>query len=91
NDMQHEGHSIVDVFQDSGNIVIESDSERVSPLVSQAGEFALIIDPPKPPEVVKKVELPQPKVTPSPPTYAPRPSFRRVRCNAPFPIFFCAL
>ncbi|MBN2591181.1 MAG: hypothetical protein JXA96_15045, partial [Sedimentisphaerales bacterium] len=74
NDMQHEGHSIVDVFQDSGNIVIESDSERVSPLISQAGEFALIIDPPKPPEVVKKVDLRQPKVIPSPPALAPRPS-----------------
>ncbi|MBN2589463.1 MAG: hypothetical protein JXA96_06350 [Sedimentisphaerales bacterium] len=72
NDMQNDGYSIVDVFQNSGNIVIESDQERVSPLVSQAGEFALIIDQPKPPKVVKKIEPPQPKVIPSPPDNAPR-------------------
>ncbi len=44
----------------------------MSPLVSQASEFALIIDPPKPP-VVKIEEPPEPKVTP-PIFRAPRPS-----------------
>ena len=53
----------------------ENEQERVSPLVSQAGDYALIIDPPKPLEIVKKVE-PQTKVTPSPPANAPRPSAR---------------
>ena len=63
NDMRNDGRSIVDVFQNSGNIVIKSDLGKVSPLMSQANDFTLIIDPPKPPEVVKTVE-PQPKATP---------------------------
>ena len=72
NDLPNEEPSIVEIFHSSGNIPKENEQERLSPLVSQAGEYALIIDPPKPPEVVKNVE-PQPKMTPSP-ALAPRPS-----------------
>ncbi|MBN2589592.1 MAG: hypothetical protein JXA96_07010 [Sedimentisphaerales bacterium] len=75
NDIQDDSPSIVEIFQNSGNIVIENEQEKVSPLVSQAGEFTLIIDPPKPPEVVKKEEPLQPKIT-QPVTFAPRPSAR---------------
>ena len=73
---QNEGPSIVEIFKNLGNIPKESDQEKISPLVSQAGEFALIIDPPKPPApiVVKKVEEQEPKVTPPPVVLAPRPS-----------------
>lgn len=72
NDIQNEGPSIVEIFQISGNNSKESNQERVSPFVSQAGEFALVINPPKPP-VVKVEEQPEPKVTP-PVFRAPRPS-----------------
>ena len=53
NNIKDEGSSIIEIFRDSGNVTKESDQEKVSPLVSQAEEFFLIIDPPKPPEVKK--------------------------------------
>ena len=65
NNIQVEGPSIVEIFKSIGNIPKENEQERVSPLVSQAGEFALIINPPKPPEV-KVEEKPQPKITTPP-------------------------
>ena len=73
---QDEEPSIIELFQRIGNIPKENNQEKVSPLVSQAGEFVLIIDPPKPPApiVVKKVEEKEPKVTPPPVVLAPRPS-----------------
>ena len=76
NNPKDEDASIVDKFQRMGSIRIENTQEKVSPLVSQAGEFALIIDPPKPPapRVVKEVEEAQPKVTLTPVVLAPRPS-----------------
>lgn len=72
NDIQLEGPSIVEIFKSLGNISNNNNQERVSPLVSQAGDFALIIDPPKPPEVAR-VEQPEPKITP-PVFRSPRPS-----------------
>ena len=72
NDIQDESPSIVEIFKSSGNILKESEQNKVSPLVSQAGEFALVINPPKPP-VVKIEEKPQPEVTP-PVFRAPKPS-----------------
>ncbi len=74
NNIQDDGTSIIERFQSIGNIHKESDQENISPLVSQLGEFALIIDPPKPPEPPEiKTETPQQKVTP-PPVLAPKPS-----------------
>ncbi len=71
--VQDEGPSIIEKFQNIENIRKESSQDKMSPLVSQSGEFALIIDPPKPPvpppEI--KTESPKPKVTP-PPVFAPR-------------------
>jgi hypothetical protein len=49
NDPYNEKPSIVEIFKSIGNINKASDLGRISPLVSQAGEFALVIDPPKPP------------------------------------------
>ena len=74
NNTQDEELSIVEKFQSFGNIPKENNQERVSPLVSQAGEFALIINPPAPPEV-KVEEKPQPKVA-TPVVLAPRPSVK---------------
>lgn len=48
NNIQDEGPSIVEIFKSSGNIPKENEQERVSSL-----EFALIINPPAPPEVKK--------------------------------------
>ena len=76
NNTQDEEPSIVETFQKIGNIQKESNQEKISPLVSQSSEFALIIDPPKPPVLPEIIaESPKPKVTP-PPAYAPRPSAR---------------
>jgi hypothetical protein len=75
NNVQKIEPSIVEKFQSIGNIHKESNQEQVSPLVSQSSEFALIIDPPKLPEVVKEVEQPEPEVTP-PVFRAPKPSAR---------------
>ncbi len=72
NDIQDAESSIVEIFKSLANIPKENEQEKEFPLVSQAGEFALIINPPKPPDV-KKPEPPQPKVTP-PVASAPRPS-----------------
>ncbi len=73
NDLQNEGPSIVEIFKSIGNIQKESEQEKTSPLVSQAGEYALIINPPKPPQA-KVEEKPQPRITQPPVAYAPRPS-----------------
>jgi hypothetical protein len=70
-----ESPSIVEIFQSLGHIHKASELERVSPLVGQAGEFALIIDPPKPPAPPEKI-VESPKITPSPVALAPRPSAR---------------
>ncbi len=72
NNIQDEGPSIVEIFKNIEDVSKENDQDKVSPLVSQAGEYALIINPPKPPEV-KKVE-PKPRITQPPVAYAPRPS-----------------
>ena len=72
NDLQNEGPSIIEIFKSLGKFPKEKEQGKTSPLVSQAGEYALIINPPKPQEV-KKVEQSQPKVTP-PVAFAPRPS-----------------
>ena len=74
NNEQVEEPSIVEIFKGIGNISKENEQEKESPLVSQAGEYALIINPPKPPQVVKKVEPSQPRITPPPVALAPRPS-----------------
>ena len=73
NNEQDEEPTIVEIFKGLGNILKESEQEKIFPLVSQAGEFALIIDPPKPPEA-KVDEKPQPRITPSPVALAPKPS-----------------
>ena len=70
---QEEGLSIVEIFKNIGDVSKESEQEKISPLVSQAGEYALIINPPKPPEL-KKEGSPQPKITQPPVAYAPKPS-----------------
>jgi hypothetical protein len=74
NNTQDESPSIVEIFQSIGNISKASDQERITPLVSQAGEFALIIDPPKPPVPPEKI-VESPKITP-PVALTPRPSAR---------------
>jgi hypothetical protein len=71
---QDENPSIVEVFKSLGN-VNKADQDRVSPLVSQAGDFALIIDPPKPPAPPEKI-VESPKITPQPVALSPRPSAR---------------
>ena len=71
NNEQDEEPTIVEIFKGLGNILKENEQEKISPLVSQAVEYALIINPPKPPDV-KKVE-PQPKVK-TPPAFAIKPS-----------------
>ena len=74
NNTQDDSPSIVEKFLMLGNTHKDSNQEKISPLVSQSSEFALIIDPPKPAEVKVEQTL-LPKVT-SPPAYAPRPSAR---------------
>jgi len=75
NNTQDESPSIIEIFQSIGNINKEGDQGRISPLVSQAGDFALIIDSPKPPAPPEKV-VESPKITPPPVALAPRPSAR---------------
>ena len=70
NNEQIEGISIVEIFKSIGNIPKEIEQEKISPLVSQAGEYALIINPPKPPEE-KRIE-PQPRITQPPVAFAPK-------------------
>ena len=73
-DEQDEEYSIVEIFRGLRIIDKESEQERVSPLVSQAEELVLIINPPKPPEV-KKSEPARPReVQPQRVALAPRPS-----------------
>ena len=72
NDIQDEVPSIIEIFKSIGDIQIENEQEKEFPLVSQASEYALIIDPPKPPEA-KVEEKPQPRIT-QPPALASRPS-----------------
>ena len=71
--IQAEGPSIVELFKSLDKFPKENEQERVSPLVSQASEYALIINPPKPPEVKKEEPL-QPRITQPPVAYAPKPS-----------------
>jgi hypothetical protein len=73
NNEQDEEPTIVEIFKSIGDIQIENEQEKESPLVSQAGEYALIINPPKPPNV-KKPEPLQPRITQPPVAYAPKPS-----------------
>ena len=77
NNTQYDGPSIIEKFQNLGELHKESNQEQVSPLINQSSEFALIIDPPKPPAPPTEIknETPKPKVIP-PPAYAPRPTAR---------------
>ncbi|MBN1973172.1 MAG: hypothetical protein JW787_06005 [Sedimentisphaerales bacterium] len=74
NTIQDEGHSIIEIFKRMGDIGKSDEQDKVSPLVSQAGEFALIIDPPKPPVPPEKI-VESPKIV-QPVVSAPRPSPR---------------
>ena len=74
NDIQNKEPSIIEKFQSLGEIPKENNQDKVFPLVSQAGEYALIINPPAPPEV-KVEEKSKTKVTP-PVVLAPRPSVK---------------
>ncbi len=74
NDIQNVEPSIIGIFKSLGNVSKENSHERVSPLVSQAGEFALIIDPPKPLAPPEKI-VESPKIV-QPVALAPRPSAR---------------
>jgi hypothetical protein len=74
-DTKDERPLIVEKFQSMGNLHRDSYQDKISPLVRHSSEFALIIDPPKPPAPPEiKAESPQPKVTPT--AFAPRPSAR---------------
>ncbi|MBN1974580.1 MAG: hypothetical protein JW787_13150 [Sedimentisphaerales bacterium] len=72
--IQAEEPSIVEIFKRMGDIGKTGEQDKVSPLVNQAGDFALIIDPPKPPAPAEKI-VESPKITP-PVVSAPRPSAR---------------
>ncbi|MBN1975050.1 MAG: hypothetical protein JW787_15520, partial [Sedimentisphaerales bacterium] len=69
--------SIIEKFENMGNFKNTSELEKVSPLVSQAGEFALFIDPPKPPAPAEKI-VESPKITP-PIVSTPKPLSARFK------------
>ena len=64
NGIQNKEPSIIEKFQSLGDVPKENNQDKVFPLVSQAGDYALIINPPAPQEV-KVEEKPQTKVAPA--------------------------
>jgi hypothetical protein len=70
--------SIIEKFQNLGNLQETDEQEKVSPLVSQSGEFALIIDPPKPPAPPEEKKVESPKIV-QPIVSAPRPLSARFK------------
>jgi hypothetical protein len=67
--------SITEKFQNLGEVRKIGEQDKVSPLVNQSGEFALIIDPPKPPAPPEEKKVESPKII-QPIVSAPRPSAR---------------
>jgi hypothetical protein len=70
--------SIVENFQNIRDTPKTGEQEKVSPLVSQSGEFALIIDPPKPPAPPEEKKVESPKIV-QPIVSAPRPLSARFK------------
>jgi hypothetical protein len=70
--------SIIEKFQNMGDTQITDNKEKVSSLVSQSGEFAFIIDPPKPPVPPEEKKVESPKIV-LPVVSAPRPLSARFK------------
>jgi len=66
---QQDELSIIDKFHQLENLNAQNDKDVISPLVKQTSDFALYLDPPKPPAQIKE----QSKPSPIPPLIARMP------------------